>query len=92
MPPSEPLHPNTVEEIKVLHRLASEHEWERHDHYCARSCNCYKDTTYDCPSCKANKEKGHKPDCELKKALLNIGSFLEMQEEANDALERYPDG
>lgn len=83
MPLSNPLHPETVGEIRTLHRFVEEHQWVEKRHYCGRGCNCYEGTTYDCPSCGNNQEQGHTNGCELGISLLNIGTFLDMQEEAH---------
>lgn len=83
MPLSNPLHPETVGEIRALHRFVEEHQWVETEHYCGRGCNCYESTTYNCPHCGNNREQGHTVECELGISLLNIGTFLDMQEEAH---------
>ncbi len=81
---SEPLHPDTVAELRVVYDLAQAHEWEKIE---GRHRN--DDPTYECPRCERSKDEGHKSSCLLKEAIINIRLFLDMQEEANDKLERY---
>ena len=80
MPLSNPLHADTVAELRTLHSFAKENEWQERREGCSRGC-C-SETVYRCWGCGNEQEKGHKEGCSLQTALLNIGTFLDMQEEA----------
>lgn len=80
MPLSNPLHADTVAEIRTLHTMVKENEWAPRQESCPRSC-C-SETKYCCWMCGNEEEQGHKEGCTLQTALLNIGTFLDMQEEA----------
>lgn len=80
--PLSDLAPETTAEIRTLHSFVAEHQWKEYRQYCGRGCHCYEGTTYECPNCGNKEEQGHKPSCSLGTALLNIGTFLDMQEES----------
>lgn len=82
------LHEDTVAEMRLLFNHAKEHHVHGYD--ITRRC-CVVGYEYGCRHCKATSEKEHEfkhdPGCPLQEALLNIGSFLDMQEE----IDRYAD-
>ena len=74
----------TLDELRLIHRHGEAHQWKDVDDY-ARSCHV--GTHQECPSCGAWKKQGHRSTCGLQQALLNVGTFLGMRQEALDAAE-----
>jgi hypothetical protein len=76
------LHEDTVAEIRLLYEMAKEHQIENVGEY---HRGCYTDARYECPHCSASSvcegDFKHEETCRLHQALLNVGSFLDMQED-----------
>ncbi len=76
------LHEDTVAELRLLYEMAKEHQIENVGEY---HRGCYTGSRYECARCSASSVREedfkHETTCPLQQALLNIGSFLDMQED-----------